>query len=109
MLDSELNDRDFLRCVDLGLDAFGSNMRQATYSALRRDGEDKFSTDILRDPDALRDALKVVFGAGYLFAERSIVMELKRKFDLEAPASSYTIGEAFRIVSREIRKSARGT
>jgi hypothetical protein len=84
------------------LDAFGINMKQATYSALGTDDE-TFQTKIIQDPEALEDALKIVFGSGYVFAERSIIREMKKEFDLEFPASSYTIGDAIKIASEEIR------
>ncbi len=104
-----MEERDLLRCVDRGLDAFGSNMRDATYSALRvNEGLFSFS-EMVSNPDALEGALKSVFGAGYVFAERSIITEMKKKFDLSSPASSYTISDAFTIASKEIRRRSRNT
>jgi hypothetical protein len=90
------------RCVERGLNVFGINMKQATYSALGTDSE-AFQTKIIQDPEALEDALKIVFGSGYVFAERSIIREMKKEFDLEYPASSYTISDAIKIASEEIR------
>jgi len=97
-----MEDCDLLLCVELGLDAYGLNMKKATYSALGTD-EETFPTKIIRDPDALEDALKIVFGSGYVLAERSIVREMKKKFDLNSPASSYTVSDAIKIASEEIR------
>ncbi len=101
-----VEDLELLQCVERGLDAFGINMKQATYSALGRDTE-AFNSKIIQDPDALEDALKIVFGSGYVFAERSIIREVKKKFDLEFPASSYTVSEAIKIASEEIRGHCR--
>jgi hypothetical protein len=101
-----LEDCDLLQCVELGLEAFGTNMKQATYSVLGTDAE-AFPTKILRDPEALEDALKIVFGSGYVFAERSIVREVKKKFELDYPASSYTVSGAIKIASEEIKGRSR--
>jgi hypothetical protein len=83
-------------------------MRLATYSAMGIVGEAS-SIEILSDPDAFLEALKIVFGDGYVFAERSIIREMIKEkfFDLSSPASSYTINDAFRIAGRKIRNSAR--
>ena len=92
---------DLLQCVDRGLDAFGSNMKQATYWALM--SREAISSDrILSNPEAFVRALKEVFGSGYPLAERSIVSEIKRTFDLKSPTSSYNILEAFQIASKDI-------
>ena len=101
-----MEDRELVQCVERGLDAFGVNMKQATYSALGSDA-DTFSKKIVQDPDSLEDALKIVFGSGYVFAERSIIREMKKKFDLEFPASSYTMTQALKIASEEIRGHCR--
>ena len=76
-------------------------MIRATYSALGME-EDTCSTEILSDPEALLQAMKEVFGEGYVFAERSIIQEIKKKFDLKSSASSYTIPDAFKIACAEI-------
>jgi hypothetical protein len=102
----KVEDRGLVQCVERGLDAFGVNMKQATYSALGSDA-DTFQTKIIQDPDSLEDALKIVFGSGYVFAERSIIREMKKKFDLEFPASSYTMTQAIKIASEEIRGHCR--
>jgi hypothetical protein len=94
---------DLLQCVDLGLDAFGINMKQAAYSALEID-ENLTRCEMLSEPEAFVRALQTVFGSGYVFAERSIIIEVKKKFGLDFPASSYSIPEAFGIAHRQIRK-----
>jgi len=101
-----MDDRELVQCVERGLDAFGVNMKQATYLALGSDA-DTFQTKIIQDPDSLEDALKIVFGSGYVFAERSIIREMKKKFDLEFPASSYSMTQALKIASEEIRGHCR--
>ncbi len=88
------------RCVDLGLSAFGSNMKRATYLALGID--EVSSSEITSDPETLLQALKVVFGQGYVFAEISIILEVKKEFDLKSPTSSYTIPIAFKIACAEM-------
>lgn len=96
---------DLLRCVDSGLDAFGINLKDATYSALRTN-DDLSPCEVLEFPEALVRALKDVFGQAHVFAERSIILEMQKKFTLVSPASSYSMSEAFRIAKREIRKSS---
>ncbi|MDA4130575.1 MAG: hypothetical protein OK457_07370 [Thaumarchaeota archaeon] len=92
---------DLLQCVDRGLDAFGSNMKQAAYWALTSK-EGVSSDQILSNSEAFVRALKEVFGNGYPLAERSIVREIKETFSLKKPSSSYDIGKAFEIAERKI-------
>lgn len=90
-----------LQCVDRGLDTFGSNMKQAVYWALM--SKEALSSDkILSNPEAFVRALKEIFGNGYPLAERSIIREMKKTFELEMPSRSYNILEAFDIVSKDI-------
>ena len=92
---------DLLQCVDRGLDAFGTNMKQAVYWALM--SKEAISSDrILSNPEAFVRALKEIFGAGYPLAERSIIREMKKTFELKKPSSSYSILEAFDLVSKDI-------
>jgi len=92
---------DLLQCVDRGLDTFGTNMKQAVYWALM--SKEALSSDkILSNPEAFVRALKEIFGNGYPLAERSIVKEMKRTFELKMPVGSYNILDAFDIVSKEI-------
>ena len=92
---------DLLQCVDRGLDTFGTNMKQAVYWALT--SREAISSDkILSNPEAFVRALEEVFGAGYPLAERSIVREIKRTFELDSPISSYNIPEAFEIAGKFI-------
>jgi hypothetical protein len=97
---------DLIECVDSGLDFFGANIKEATYSALENN-EGVSSCEMLSNPESLVVALKSVFGAGYILAERSIINEMKKKFDLRSPASYYTIDDAFRLASRKIRENSR--
>ena len=97
---------DLLQCINDSLDSFGVNLKDATYSALRTN-DDLAPCEILEFPEALVRALKNVFGQAYVFAERSIIIEMQKKFTMVSPASSYTMLEAFRIARREIRKSSR--
>jgi hypothetical protein len=84
-------------------------MKQAAYSAFGVEGEIS-SVEILADPDSFKEALKYVFGDGYVFAERSIIREMKKKFsDLDSPASYYGLNEALRIAGRRIRECSRGS
>jgi len=92
---------DLLQCVDRGLDAFGTNMKQAVYWTLM--SKEAISSDrILSNPEAFVRALKEIFGNGYPLAERSIVKEMKKTFELNMPTGSYNILEAFGIVSKDI-------
>ena len=92
---------DVLQCVDRGLDAFGSNMKQTTYwTLLMKEGVS--SDKILSQPDAFIRALKEVFGSGFPLAQRSIVKELKKVFDLPLPTSSYSIAEALEVASKTV-------
>jgi len=92
---------DLLQCVDRGLDAFGTNMKQAVYWSLM--SKEAISSDrILSNPEAFVRALREIFGNGYPLAERSIVKEMKKTFELENPTSTYTILKAFEIVSKDI-------
>ncbi len=96
---------DLLQCVDRGLDAFGTNMKQAVYWTLM--SKEAISSDrILANPEAFVSALKEIFGNGYHLAERSIVREMKKTFELNKPASAYTILGAFEIVSKDITNVA---
>jgi hypothetical protein len=96
---SDMEVYDLLQCVDRGLDAFGSNMKQATYWTLM--SKEAISSDkILTNPEAFVRALKEIFGSGYALAQRAIVKEIKKTFDL--PTSSYDIIEAFDIASKTI-------
>jgi hypothetical protein len=93
---------DLLQCVDRGLDAFGTNMKQAVYWALM--SKESLSSDkILAKPDAFVRALQEIFGNGYPLAERSIVKEMKKTFELSnMQPGTYDIIEAFEIASKEI-------
>ena len=92
---------DLLQCVDRGLDAFGTNMKQAVYWTLM--SKEALSSDrILSNPEAFVRALKEIFGNGYPLAERSIVREIRKTFELCKPSSSYNIREAFEIASKFI-------
>lgn len=94
-----------MSCVDLGLDAFGVNMKEATYSALSIN-DDLRPCEMFEFPDAFTRALKEVFGAGYVMAERSVIKELQKKFSMTSPASAYSIADVFRIARRESRKKS---
>jgi hypothetical protein len=92
---------DLLQCLDRGLDAFGTNMKQAVYWSLM--SKEGISSDrILSNPEAFVRALKEIFGNGYPLAERSIVKEMKKTFELNMPPGSYNILEAFDNVSKDI-------
>jgi len=92
---------DLLQCVDRGLDAFGSNMKQAVYWTLM--SKEAISSDkILSNPEAFVRALKEIFGNGFPLAERSIVKEMKKTFELSKPTSSYHILDVFETVSKDI-------
>jgi hypothetical protein len=92
---------DLLQCVDRGMDTFGTNMKQAVYWALM--SKESLSSDkILENPEAFVRALKEIFGSGYPLAERSIVKEMKKTFELNLPSGSYDILEAFDIVRKDI-------
>jgi hypothetical protein len=96
---------DLLQCVDRGLDTFGTNMKQAVYWSLM--SKEAISSDrILSNPEAFVRALKEIFGNGFPLAERSIVKELKKTFELRNPTSTYTILKAFEIVGRDITSVA---
>jgi hypothetical protein len=92
---------DLLQCVDRGLDTFGTNMKQAVYWSLM--SKEAISSDrILSNPEAFVSALKEIFGNGYALAERSIVKEMKKTFELDMSPNSNSILEAFEIVSKDI-------
>ena len=92
---------DLLQCVDRGLETFGSNVKQSIYWTLT--SKEGISSDrILSSPEAFVRALKEIFGDGYVLAERAIIREMKKTFDLSAPTSSYSIADAFDIVSKDI-------
>jgi hypothetical protein len=90
-----------LRCVDKGLDSFGSNMKQAVYWTLM--SKETISSDrILSNPEGFIRVLKEVFSSGYPLAQRAIVKEIKKAFEVDVPAGSYNLLEVFEIVSKEI-------
>ena len=92
---------DLLQCVDRGLDSFGSNMKQAVYWQLM--SKEAISSDrILYNPEAFVRALKEIFGSGYPLAERAIVKEIRRVFQLQVRPRSYSLDEVFDIVSKDI-------
>lgn len=76
-------------------------MKQVVYWTLL--SKEAISSDrILSNPEAFVRALKVIFGNGYPLAERSIVREIKKTFELPNPSSSYNILKAFEIASKDI-------
>jgi len=92
---------DLLRCVDKGLDSFGSNMKQAVYWTLM--SKEAISSDrILTNPEGFIRVLKEVFSSGYPLAQRAIVKEIKKSFEIDVPAGSYNLLEVFEMASREI-------
>lgn len=102
--DSNLELYDLLQCVDRGLDSFGTNMKQAVYWTLMTNTA--ISSDkIVSNPDALMRALREVFRDAYPLAERSIIREMKKTFDLRGVPSSYNIVDAFELASKEITES----
>ena len=60
------------------------------------------SDKILSNPEAFVRSLREIFGNGYPLAERSIVKEMKRSFDLNMPPGTYNILEAFDVVKKDI-------
>ncbi len=96
---------DLLQCVDRGLDAFGSNMKQTTYWELT--SKEGISSDrILENPEAFVRVLHEVFREGFILAQRTIIKELKKEFpDLNLPASSYTLEEALEIAGKGIAEA----
>jgi hypothetical protein len=92
---------DLLRCVDRGLDSFGSNMKQAVYWTLMSK-ETISSDEILTHPDAFIRSLKEIFGNGYLLAQRAIVKEIKKTFEIDMPQGTYDLLEALDLASKEI-------
>ena len=92
---------DLLQCVDRGLDSFGTNMKQAVYWTMMSNAA--ISCDkIVSNPDAFIKALREVFRDAYPLAERSIIREMKKTFDLRGVPSSYNIVDAFELASKEI-------
>lgn len=100
-----MDECDLLYCVNAGLDAFGSNLKVAIYSELGALGE-LSPSELLSNPEAFERVLMKVFGDGYVLAERSIIREMNKKFELGAPVSSYSIGDAFGIVKCKLRSHA---
>ena len=79
-----------VQCVDWGLNSFGANMKQVTYS-LFASRKRISSNDILSNPEEFVNALKDVFGPGYPLAERAIVKEIKSEFELFSPSKSNSL------------------
>jgi len=92
---------DLRLCVDKGLDSFGSNVKQAVYWSLMSK-ESISSDEVLSNPDAFIRALKEVFNAGFPLAQRAIVKEIKKTFEIDMSPGSYDLQEALDLVSKEI-------
>lgn len=87
--------------MDRGLDAFGTNMKQAVYWRLM--SEEALPSDkILSNPEAFVRTLKQIFGNGYPLAERSIANEMRKTFQLNMAPSSNDLLEAFDLVSKDV-------
>jgi hypothetical protein len=99
---------DMLQCVQKGLDVFGVNVKDATYFALEAN-DNLTPWEILEFPEAFIRALKEVFGPGYVIAERSVIKEMQKMFEMTLPASSYSMSEAFNIARRQIEDENRGS
>jgi hypothetical protein len=69
-----------LRCIDSGLDVLGEVSKQVVYSYL---AQNQLSRERIPDePWKFTETLKRLFGRGEEVLERTIVMELKRTFDI---------------------------
>jgi hypothetical protein len=77
-------DTDFrssiLKCIDSGLDVLGEVSKQVVYSYLE---QNQLSREKIPDePWKFTETLRGLFGRGEEVLERTIVMELKRTFDI---------------------------
>lgn len=69
-----------LKCIDSGLDVLGDVSKQVVYSYL---AQNQLSREMIPDePWKFTETLRRLFGRGEEVLERTIVMELKRVFDI---------------------------
>ncbi len=69
-----------LKCIDSGLDVLGDVSKQVVYSYL---AQNQLSREMIPDePWKFTETLKSLFGRGEEILERTIVMELKRAFNI---------------------------
>jgi hypothetical protein len=69
-----------LKCIDSGLDVLGDVSKQVVYSYL---AQNQLSREMIPDePWKFTETLRNLFGRGEEILERTIVMELKRTFDI---------------------------
>jgi hypothetical protein len=77
-------DTDFrssiLKCIDSGLDVLGEVSKQVVYSYLEQNQLNR--ERIPDEPWKFTETLRSLFGRGEEVLERTIVMELKRTFDI---------------------------
>ena len=71
---------NILQCIDSGLDVLGEVSKQVVYSYL---AHNQLSREMIPDePWKFTETLKSLFGRGEEILERTIVMELKRAFNI---------------------------
>ena len=69
-----------LKCIDSGLDILGEVSKQVVYSYL---AQNQLSRETIPDePWKFTETLRSLFGRGEEVLERTIVMELKRTFEI---------------------------
>ncbi len=69
-----------LKCIDSGLDVLGEVSKQVVYSYL---AQNELSREMIPDePWKFTETLRSLFGRGEEVLERTIVLELKRAFDI---------------------------
>jgi len=78
---------DLIRCIDKGLDEYGSNAKQAVYLILMARKGIPYE-EVTRNPDALEQCLQEVFDDSSAIVKRTIAREIKKVFGLNISNSN---------------------
>jgi hypothetical protein len=73
---------DLLQCIDKGLDAYGSNAKQAVYLVLSLRKGISYE-EVTANPGALEQSLQEVFDDSSAIVKRTIAREIKKVFGLK--------------------------
>lgn len=77
----QLENRDLLRCVEMGLDSLGSSVKTAIFWRMyTRHNTDK--REIVSDPAVLTQVIQEMFHGSTPVIEKSIIREIKKVFHL---------------------------
>jgi hypothetical protein len=83
---------DLIQCIDKGLDAYGSNAKQAVYLILTLRKGIPYE-ELTSNPAALDQSLQEVFDDSSAIVKRTIAREIKKVFGLKNISNSNDLAE----------------